>query len=61
MGMQGGPGITPDEKRMEKFIRQAYERGSTSRIKRLYTACRIDYFHFPAYLPYLLIVNYGNA
>jgi aryl-alcohol dehydrogenase-like predicted oxidoreductase len=27
MGMQGGRGLVPDEKRMEKLIRQAYERG----------------------------------
>ncbi len=27
MGMQTGRGITPDEKSMEKLIRQAYDRG----------------------------------
>lgn len=29
MGMQSGRGIVPDEKMMEKLIRQAYERGCT--------------------------------
>ena len=29
MGMQEGRGLTPDEKAMEKLIRQAYERGCT--------------------------------